>query len=112
MTALTFAPACGYPADADVWSFRRDWAVEKRRMQDDQLAGDFRFGLLDRITLGTPSLPGSGWSQHRTAQANGLNPDCCILFVRKDEQIDQMRGRQEDHPQSKHKTKPGTGEDE
>ncbi len=40
-----------YPADADVWSFRRHWPGEKRRIQADLFAGDFRFGLLDRITL-------------------------------------------------------------
>ncbi len=40
-----------YPADADVWSFRRHWPGEKRCIQADLLAGDFRFGLLDRITL-------------------------------------------------------------
>ncbi|MCH8155417.1 MAG: hypothetical protein IH786_09195 [Proteobacteria bacterium] len=40
-----------YPADADVWSFRRHWPGEKRRIQADLLAGDFRFGLLDRVTL-------------------------------------------------------------
>ncbi len=40
-----------YPDNADVWSFRRHWPVEKRRLQTDLLAEDFRFGLLDRITL-------------------------------------------------------------
>ncbi len=40
-----------YPANADVWSFRRQWPREKRHIQADLLAGDFRFGLLDRITL-------------------------------------------------------------
>ncbi len=40
-----------YPADADVWSFRHHWPVEKMRIQADLLAGDFRFGVLDRITL-------------------------------------------------------------
>ena len=39
-----------YPVDADVWSLRRHWPGEKRRIQADLLAGDFRFGLLDRIT--------------------------------------------------------------
>ena len=29
---------------------RRHWPGEKRRIQADLLAGDFRFGLLDRIT--------------------------------------------------------------
>jgi hypothetical protein len=40
-----------YPADADVWSFRRHWPGEKRRIQADLLARRFRFALLDRITL-------------------------------------------------------------
>ncbi len=40
-----------YPADADVWSFRRYWPAEKRRIQADLHAGVFRFGLLDRVTL-------------------------------------------------------------
>ncbi len=40
-----------YPVDADVWSFRWHWPGEKRRIRTDLLAGDFRFGLLDRITL-------------------------------------------------------------
>ena len=40
-----------YPPNADVWSFRRRWQNEKRRIQAVLLAGDYRFGLLDRITL-------------------------------------------------------------
>ena len=40
-----------YPADADVWSFRRYWRQEKRRIRADLLAGRFYFSLLDRITL-------------------------------------------------------------
>ncbi len=40
-----------YPADADVWSFRRQWPREKRRIQADLLVRRFRFALLDRITL-------------------------------------------------------------
>ena len=40
-----------YPSDSDVWSFRRDWAAEKQRIRSDLLAGCYRFGLLDRITL-------------------------------------------------------------
>ena len=39
-----------YPASADVWDFRRDWPIEKARLQADLLSGRFRFGLLDRIT--------------------------------------------------------------
>ncbi len=40
-----------YPDNADVWSFRRHWPDEKRRLQADLLGGRFRFGLLARITL-------------------------------------------------------------
>ncbi len=40
-----------YPDHADVWSFRRDWAYEKARIRRELVAGRFRFGLLDRITL-------------------------------------------------------------
>ncbi len=39
-----------YPDDADVWDFRRHWPAEKARLQSDLSTGDFRFGLLDRIT--------------------------------------------------------------
>jgi hypothetical protein len=41
-----------YPDHADVWSFRRNWANEKARINRELVAGRFRFGLLDRITLG------------------------------------------------------------
>lgn len=40
-----------YPANADVWSLRRDWPIEKRRLQVELRGGTFRFGLLDRIQL-------------------------------------------------------------
>ena len=40
-----------YPANSDVWSLRRHWPDQKRRIQADLLAGEYRFGLLDRITL-------------------------------------------------------------
>jgi len=40
-----------YPADADVWSFRRHWPIEKGRIQADLVAEKFRFGLLNRVTL-------------------------------------------------------------
>ena len=40
-----------YPDDADVWSFRRHWPGEKQRIQSELLAGEFRFALLDRVTL-------------------------------------------------------------
>ena len=38
------------PDHADVWDFRRHWPAEKALLQSDLTAGDFRFGLLDRIT--------------------------------------------------------------
>ncbi len=40
-----------YPADADVWSFRQQWPVEKDRLKVELSAGRDRFGLLTRITL-------------------------------------------------------------
>ncbi len=40
-----------YPADADVWSFRQQWPVEKGRLKAELAAGQYRFGLLTRITL-------------------------------------------------------------
>ena len=39
-----------WSANADIWSFRRDWPDEKRRLKDALLAGQFRFGLLARVT--------------------------------------------------------------
>ncbi len=43
-----------YPADANVWSFRRHWLLEKERLRADLLAGVFRFGLLDRTKRDKP----------------------------------------------------------
>jgi RNA-directed DNA polymerase len=42
-----------YPANSDVWSFRRCWQREKERIKDQLLAGNYRFALLSRITLKT-----------------------------------------------------------
>jgi RNA-directed DNA polymerase len=39
-----------WPADADVWSFRRGWPGEKQRLKEALLSGRFRFGLLLRVT--------------------------------------------------------------
>jgi RNA-directed DNA polymerase len=39
-----------WPADADIWSFRRNWRDEKERLKDALLSGRFRFGLLQRVT--------------------------------------------------------------
>jgi RNA-directed DNA polymerase len=39
-----------WPADSDVWSFRRSWAAEKGRITSDLLAGRYRIDLLTRIT--------------------------------------------------------------
>ena len=39
-----------YPADADIWSFRRHWPEEKRRIREELLVGHYTFSLLDRIT--------------------------------------------------------------
>lgn len=32
-----------YPANADIWPFRRNWNVEKRRVQDNLLTNSYRF---------------------------------------------------------------------
>jgi hypothetical protein len=40
-----------WPADADVWCFRRDWPVEKLCLQNELLSGRYEIGLLDRVTL-------------------------------------------------------------
>ena len=40
-----------YPADADVWNFRRDWPEDKARLRSNLLAGRYRFGLLSRVEL-------------------------------------------------------------
>ena len=50
---LAFSWLCkrrrAYSNHADVWDFRRDRPTEKARLQAALSAGDFRFGLLDRI---------------------------------------------------------------
>jgi hypothetical protein len=40
-----------WPAAADVWRFRRHWAVEKAQLRADLLAGTYEVGLLSRVTL-------------------------------------------------------------
>lgn len=40
-----------YPANADIWSFRRNWPDEKQRIRSDLLAGLYRFDALDRVAL-------------------------------------------------------------
>ena len=37
-------------ADADIWSFRRDWRDERQSLKAALLSGRFRFGLLQRVT--------------------------------------------------------------
>jgi hypothetical protein len=39
-----------WPADADIWSFRRDWQDERQRLKAALLSGRFCFGLLQRVT--------------------------------------------------------------
>ncbi len=39
-----------YAADADIWSFRRQWSEEKTRIRADLLTGRYTFSLLERIT--------------------------------------------------------------
>ena len=40
-----------YPAKADIWSFRRDWRAEQQRIQNDLLAGRYRFDTQQRVAL-------------------------------------------------------------
>ena len=40
-----------YPANADVWWFRRNWASEKSKLQKRLLTRTYRFEALDRVTL-------------------------------------------------------------
>jgi RNA-directed DNA polymerase len=41
-----------WPDTADIWSFRRDWSVEKARLQTELRGGRFRFSLQERVTRG------------------------------------------------------------
>jgi hypothetical protein len=38
-----------YPASADIWNFRRNWANERNLIKQEIAADRFRFGVLDRI---------------------------------------------------------------
>jgi hypothetical protein len=40
-----------YPSNADIWSFRRNWDTERKRLKDDLLTDSFRFDALDRVEL-------------------------------------------------------------
>jgi hypothetical protein len=40
-----------HPANADIWSFRRNWGSEKERLRTDLMTDDCRFEALDRVTL-------------------------------------------------------------
>ncbi len=42
-----------YPADADVWSFRRNWHQEKATLKTELLEGSYCVSLLSRVTLKT-----------------------------------------------------------
>jgi RNA-directed DNA polymerase len=50
-----------WSADADIWSFQRNWRDEKERLKDALLSGRFRFGLLERVTKADGS-EGDLWS--------------------------------------------------
>jgi hypothetical protein len=39
-----------YRSSADIWDFRRNWEKERQRLKNDLAAGQYRFGLLKRIT--------------------------------------------------------------
>ena len=40
-----------WPASADIWTYRRQWATEKARLQRELHAGTYQLGLLRRTTL-------------------------------------------------------------
>ncbi len=40
-----------WPADADVWRFRRHWLDEKALLRAELLAGTYQVGLLRRVIL-------------------------------------------------------------
>jgi RNA-directed DNA polymerase len=40
-----------YHANAEIWSFRRNWPAERRRVQHDLLTNSYRFEALDRVGL-------------------------------------------------------------
>ncbi|MEP1352872.1 MAG: reverse transcriptase/maturase family protein [Tateyamaria sp.] len=40
-----------YPANADIWWFRRNWASENSKLQRRLLTRTYRFDALDRVTL-------------------------------------------------------------
>ena len=45
-----------YPANADIWSFRRYWDEERKRLKDDLLTNRFRFEALERVGLTDGSM--------------------------------------------------------
>ncbi|WP_135505237.1 reverse transcriptase/maturase family protein [Roseovarius aestuariivivens] len=45
-----------YPANADIWSFRRNWDAERKRLKDDLSINSFRFEALDRVSLKDGSM--------------------------------------------------------
>jgi hypothetical protein len=47
-----------WPADTDVWRFRRDWLAEKACLHDELLSGRYEIGLLNRVTLIKDGEPG------------------------------------------------------
>jgi hypothetical protein len=50
-----------YPANADIWSFRRNWSAEKTRIWKDLTAHGYRFDALSRVQLANGS-PIDLWS--------------------------------------------------
>ena len=45
-----------YPANADIWSFRRNWDTEHKRLKGDLLTNSFRFDALERVGLKDGSM--------------------------------------------------------
>jgi len=71
------SPSPHYPDAADVWSFRRRWSAEKRRLQADLRAGHVRLGLLTRITKADGTVL-DVWSARDAMPGHRCEwPGCC-----------------------------------
>jgi RNA-directed DNA polymerase len=64
-----------WPDAADVWSFRRDWAVEKSRLRAELRSGRFRFGLQQRVTRANGEEIDL-WSARDALVLKALAPGC------------------------------------
>lgn len=65
-----------WPDAADVWDLRRQWRVEKARLQRELQRGTYRIGLLSRVRLadGTEMDPWPARDARITGQNRALTP--------------------------------------